>query len=81
MLGGLDALVLTGGVGEHDPDVARRLCEGLAHVGVPTDLREAPPGEDAVIGPAGAAVTVLRVHAREDVQVADEVDALLPRRR
>ena len=34
-LGGLDALVFTGGVGENSPRVRELACEGLAHLGVP----------------------------------------------
>jgi acetate kinase len=34
-LGGLDALVFTGGVGENSARVRELACEGLAHLGVP----------------------------------------------
>jgi acetate kinase len=32
-LGGLDALVFTGGIGEHAAEVRERICGGLAHLG------------------------------------------------
>jgi acetate kinase len=32
-LGGLDALVFTGGIGEHAAEVRERICEGLLHLG------------------------------------------------
>jgi acetate kinase len=33
-LGGLDAFVFTAGIGEHAPQIRRRVCEGLAWLGV-----------------------------------------------
>jgi acetate kinase len=32
-LGGLDALVFTGGIGEHAPSIRERICAGLRHLG------------------------------------------------
>jgi acetate kinase len=37
VLGGLDTLVFTGGIGEHAPGIRQRVCEGLAHLGVDGD--------------------------------------------
>ena len=37
LLGGLDALVFTAGIGEHAPDIRRRGCEGVAWLGVELD--------------------------------------------
>jgi acetate kinase len=34
VLGGLDSLVFTGGIGEHAPEVRRQICRGLSHLGV-----------------------------------------------
>jgi acetate kinase len=33
-MGGLDAIVFTGGIGEHAPEVRRRICRGLEFLGV-----------------------------------------------
>jgi len=72
VLGGLDALVFTGGVGEHAHDLRARLCARLAFLGV--RLGELH-GEDAT--GEGSSVRVLVVHAREDLQIAREVQSLL----
>ena len=32
-LGGLDALVFTGGIGEHAAEIRERICGGLSHLG------------------------------------------------
>ncbi len=76
--GGLDALVLTGGIGEHATDVRRDLAARLAPLGLDVDpaRNEAADG-DADISRDGAAVRTLVVTAQEDLQVAVEVEALL----
>ncbi|MEV5575360.1 acetate/propionate family kinase [Spirillospora sp. NPDC052269] len=70
-LGGLDALVFTGGVGEHDTVARARLAADLAFLGVRID---SVPNEnahgDAVLSPAGGEVGVAVVGAREDLEIA-----------
>ncbi|HEY6379940.1 MAG TPA: acetate/propionate family kinase [Candidatus Dormibacteraeota bacterium] len=72
-----DALVFTGGVGEHDAAVRARVCARLGLLGVPATLDDPEAGRDAVISPQGAAVAVLVVHAREDLEIAREVRRVL----
>ena len=77
-MGGLDALAFTGGVGEHQPRVRAAAAEGLGFLGVAVDpARNAEVTGDGPIGLEGAAVAVLVVTAREDVQIARHVRALL----
>jgi acetate kinase len=70
-LGGLDALVFTGGVGEGSARVRQVGCEGLSHLGVGIDGRrnEAVQG-DADITAETSRVAVLVVRAREDIEIA-----------
>jgi acetate kinase len=73
-LGGLDALVFTGGVGEHDPSVRHRLAEDLAFLGVSVDpARNEEAHGDADVTAPDSAVQVLVVTAREDLEIADGV--------
>lgn len=74
--GGLDVLVFTGGVGEHAPDVRAAVVDGLGHLGVRLDAaaHEALEGE-GVIGDG-----VVVVAAREDLEMARQVEELLQRR-
>jgi len=81
-MGGLDALVFTGGVGEHAPAVRAAACEGLAFLGVrldpSADARTPVPGSpDREVGASGALVRVFVIEAREDLQMAHEVRQVL----
>jgi acetate kinase len=79
-LGGLDALVFTGGVGEHSAVVREQTAAGLAFLGVGLDSarNEAAQG-DAEISPSAGAVRTLVITAREDLEIAGQVRALLGR--
>ena len=77
-LGGLDALVFTGGVGEQSPVVRSRTAAGLAFLGVALDsAANAAADGDAEIGAGRSGVRVLVVTAREDLEIATEVRRLL----
>jgi acetate kinase len=76
--GGLDLLVLTGGVGEHAWQVRGALAEALAHCGVAVDpdLNRATTS-DADISAPGASVRTVVVTAREDREIRRQVLAVL----
>jgi acetate kinase len=77
-LGGMDALVFTGGVGERAVQVRERAAAGLGFLGVALDgARNAGARGDAEIGAEGAPVRTLVMSAREDVEIARQVRALL----
>jgi acetate kinase len=73
VIGGLDALVFTGGVGEHAAQIRQLVAQRLAWLGVDIDPRAT--GEE--ITATGAAVRIFDIHAREDLQMADEVRQLV----
>jgi acetate kinase len=79
VLGGLDALSFTAGVGEHDAVVRAETAAGLGFLGIEVDpARNEAPGDGArVISPAGAAVAVLVVPTDEELAIARETMALL----
>lgn len=72
----LDALVFTGEIGWDQPEVRRDVCAGLGVLGV-----EVPwfghPERDQVVSAADAAVPVLVVEPREELEIAAEVAATL----
>ncbi len=69
-LGGLDALVITGGVGEASAEVRRLLVERLGYLGLALGPRNEQVEDDAVVSPSDADAQVLVVHAREDIEIA-----------
>jgi acetate kinase len=77
-LGGLDALVFTGGVGEHSPEVRARTASGLAFLGVAIDgIRNADADGDIEITADGAHVRALVIRSREDLEIARQVRGAL----
>jgi acetate kinase len=77
-LGGLDALVFTGGVGERAPKIRAAACERLAFVGlaIDPDANEVS-GSDVEITRRDARVATLVVQAREDLEIARLVESAL----
>jgi acetate kinase len=67
----VDALVFTGEIGWDQPEVRAGIVEGLALLGVPTDLTPTTEG-DGLVSPSGAAVPVLVVRPREELQLCRE---------
>ncbi len=74
-LGGLDAVVFTGGIGEHAPAIRAKIVAHLALLGARVDdARNA--GDEARISPDGADVECWIVKADEERVIAEAVVAL-----
>ena len=70
-LGGFDALVFTGGVGEHSSEVRTRVSARFAFAGVTLDERaNATATGDVDVSAAQASARVLVVTSREDLAIA-----------
>ena len=77
-MGGLDALVFTGGVGERSPAVREEACLGLGFLGVELDTKANSAGsDDRRVSTSQAPTPVLVVRAREDLEIARQVRAVL----
>ena len=77
-LGGLDAVVFTGGVGERAAPVRQGAADRLGHLGVAVDSSVNGGAQpDADVSQAGAAVRTLVVRSREDLQIAAGVEQAL----
>jgi acetate kinase len=73
VLGGVDALIFTAGVGENSPPVRERACERLAFLGLKIDSSQnAHPKLDQDIATADSKVRVLVIRANEEFQIAKE---------
>jgi acetate kinase len=79
-LDGLDALVFTGGVGEHSAGVRAAVCNCLRFAGVELDPhRNADAEPDAEVAADGSSVRIVVLRAREDVIAARAARALVAR--
>jgi acetate kinase len=76
-LDGLDVLVFTGGIGEHNPAVRAGAADGLGFLGVAIDPERNGAMADADITAPGAAVRTLVITAREDLEIARQARAVL----
>jgi acetate kinase len=77
-LGGIDALVFTGGVGERSAVVRELAVQGLGFLGLAVDMqRNAAVSADADVSRAGTPATTLVIVAREDLEIARQVRAIM----
>ncbi len=77
-LGGIDGLVFTAGIGEHQPDVRALICDHLRWLGVDINVRL--NSENArVISSNESAVTVLVLATDEECVIARETVSVLHR--
>lgn len=72
-LGGLDALVFAGGIGENAAEVREAACESFTFLGLKLDPRKnAQSPADKDISAADSALPVLIIHTEEDWAIARE---------
>jgi acetate kinase len=79
VLGGMDALVFTGGIGENCVPLRRDVCEQLRFLGLKLeDAKNTRPDLDQNIATADSLVRVLVIRADEDWEIARECVRLRP---
>ena len=73
VLGGVDALVFTAGVGENSPELRAAVCDNFGFLGLRLDQgKNAQSPLNADISAPDATVRVLVIHAQEDWMIARE---------
>ena len=72
VLGRVDAVVFTAGIGENSPEVRRRICGGLKHMGLEIDDRKnrETVGDRGVISTEDSDVKALVIPTDEERQIA-----------
>lgn len=75
--GGLDALVFTGGIGEHAPAIRAATCAALGWLGVELDA-DANAANAQCLHAAGSRVHVWRLPTNEELTIARHCVRLLP---
>jgi acetate kinase len=75
VLGRVDAIVFTGGVGENAAPIRQRACEGLQHIGISVDAgrNAGARGSVAEIHPDHSPVRVLVIRTNEEREIAQQV--------
>lgn len=73
-LGGLDALIFTGGIGENAAAIRNQICSGLEVLGLALDpaRNNSPDATARDIGRPGSPVRVLVIPTNEELQIAEE---------
>lgn len=72
VLGGLDTLVFTGGIGENAPLIRTRICEGLDFLGIKLSQERNKESESIISADAGR-VTVRVIRTDEELMIARSV--------
>lgn len=76
VLGAVDAVVFTGGIGENSPEVRGLACAGLERLGIGVDANanasNAAVGDVCEIGQPGMQVRLLVIRTNEELQIARE---------
>lgn len=79
ILGGIDALIFTGGIGERSAHLRDKCCEGLEFLGVELDQsKNAATSPDADVAAKGSAARILIIEANEELIVARACMEKLP---
>jgi len=73
-LNGLDLLVFTGGVGENDFNIRKKICTGMEYLGIDFDAEtnHNKKGRDLVISKASSKVAVMTVTTDEELVIASD---------
>ena len=77
-LGGLDGLVFTAGIGQHEPEIRSMICQHLNWLGLQLDSI-ANAHNDVKISQTGSSVTALVMATDEEQVMADESLPLFPK--
>src|SRR5271154_1139441 len=75
-LGGLDALVFTGGIGESAPAIRARICSGLEFLGIEIDAAR-NQANAPVISATNSRVNVRVIQTNEDLMIVQHVKTVL----
>jgi acetate kinase len=71
VLGGIDVLIFTAGVGENSADVRAGACQNFGYLGLKIDAgKNAQPSQDQDISSRDSSVRILVIRAQEDWEIA-----------
>ena len=79
VLGKVDGIIFTGGIGENSIDVRREVCKGLEFLGIKLDesLNQITDSNERRISTIDSKVEILIIPTNEELQIARETKAIL----
>ncbi|HEY0634184.1 MAG TPA: acetate/propionate family kinase [Gammaproteobacteria bacterium] len=74
VLGGADAIIFGGGIGEHSPEIRARICAGMAWCGIALDAEtnRHAVGKEAKISASGSSAEIHVLPVNEELLIAQE---------
>ena len=78
-MGGVDAILFTGGIGENGVDVREKICEGLEFLGLEFDsaANKGVRGKDVIISKPSSRVKVMITTTDEEYVIANDTYSLV----
>lgn len=78
-MGGVDIIVFTGGVGEHQSSTRANVCKPLRFMGVKIDdaANDANNGDEGIISTPNSAVKVVVIPTDEEYMIAKDTEAII----
>ncbi|MBU2493666.1 MAG: acetate kinase [Bacteroidetes bacterium] len=77
-MGGLDALVFTGGIGENSPMVRKAVCENMSFLGINLDLELNENAKDEMdLATPDSKVKILRIPTNEELVIALDTEQIV----
>ena len=78
VLGGLDALIFTGGIGENSPDVRKATCENLDYLGIEIDkTANSSKEKEKIISTSKSKASVYVIPTNEELMIAMETEEVV----
>jgi acetate kinase len=79
VMGGLDVVVFTGGVGENSPSTRREVCENFEYLGLKFDESKNKDlrAKEAIISQDSSKVTVIVVPTNEELMIAEDTERII----
>lgn len=71
-LGGIEVLVFTGGIGEHEGEIRAEVCERLQFLGIEISEKDGEQKSDRIISTNASKIKVFVIHAQEEFEIAKE---------
>lgn len=80
VIGKIDAIIFTGGIGENDQDMRQKVCDELAHFGIKIDAnlnKDRSNKGDRCLDASGATIKTLVIPTNEELMIATETLKLI----